>query len=384
MDKREKIISLFGRYDNGKFFAKNRFLRSATWLAGSDEKNGAMSFAEISRTAEVAAGGAGTVITGAAYVSADGKFGIRQWGLHDDSRIEDVRKLSEAAHRQDSKLIVQLAHSGGQRDGSIIDGTAIIAPSETVHQGRTYSSKAMTKDDIKRVIADFVSAALRAKSGGADGVEIHGGHGFLFTQFLSPITNMRTDRYGGTLENRARILREAVREVKKAVGDNFPVWAKISISEGIEKGYGEEDGLAAAKLLLDDGIDGIEVSNGTIYSDALHMPSLVGVSAGESEAPSMEYAACLKKYAAPGQVIILTGGIRSLSSMADLIFEDKCDLLGMSRPFNAEPDLINRWAEEDSRPSACLSCNACFNTAAKGIIDCPIIRDRNEGFWDPL
>ena len=83
-------------------------------------------------------------------------------------------------------------------------------------------------------------------------------------------------------------------------------------------------------------------------------------------------------------MVILTGGLRSLSVMANLVYDGACDLLGMSRPFNAEPDLINRWAEEDSRPSACLSCNACFNTAVKKMIDCPIIRDRNEGFWDPL
>ena len=384
MDRREKIIALFGRYENGDFSAKNRFLRSATWLAGSDDTSGEMSFAEISRTAEVAAGGAGTVITGTAYVSPEGKFLPRQWGIHCDSRIKDVAKLSEAAHKYGSKLIVQLSHGGGQRNESVIGDTVTIGPSDLVHPGRNFSSKAMTADDIKRVRADFASAALRAKEGGADGVEIHAGHGFLFTQFLSPVTNIRDDSYGGALENRARFLREAVSDVKEALGSSFQVWVKLSISEGTECGYKAEEGINTAKLLLSDGADAIEVSNGTIYSDALHMPSVIGVSEGESEAPSKEYSLCLKKYAKQGQTIILTGGNRSLASMSDLVFDGFCDLLGMSRPFNAEPDLINRWAEEDSRPSACLSCNACFGTAAKGIVDCPIIRDRNEGFWDPL
>ncbi|MEG1800309.1 MAG: NADH:flavin oxidoreductase, partial [Synergistaceae bacterium] len=154
-------------------------------------------------------------------------------------------------------------------------------------------------------------------------------------------------------------------------------------AEGTREGYGAEEGISAALALLDAGADGIEVSCGAVYAGAQNAPSVIGVSAGESEAPFKEYAAEIKKKA-PNKTVILTGGLRSLPVMSNLIADGVCDLLGMSRPFNAEPDLVNRWAEEDSRPSACLSCNACFNTAVKKMIDCPILRDRNEGFWDAL
>lgn len=383
MEEHEKIIALFDSFKSPDFSAKNRFLRSATWLAAADEETGAITRAEVGRHAEVAFGGAGTVITGAAYISEEGKALKGQWGLHNDSRIGDVTALAEAVHKAGTKLIVQLCHAGGQRDMEIIKDTETLSPSGLEHPGRSFSTKAAAKDDLAKIINDFAAAAARAKAGGADGVEIHAGHGFLITQFLSLAINKRTDEYGGSLENRMRLIREILTAVRSSVGEGFPIWVKISIAEGTEDGYKADDGIKTAETLLADGADGIEVSCGAIYAGAQNIPSVIGVSAGESEAPFAKYAALLKK-SFPHKVVILTGGLRSLPVMANLICDGACDLLGMSRPFNAEPDLVNRWAEEDSRPSACLSCNACFNTAVKKMVDCPIIRDRNEGFWDPL
>ena len=384
MREHEKIIALFDSFESPNFSAKNRFLRSATWLAAADEETGAITRAEVGRHSEVAFGGAGTVITGAAYISEEGRALKGQWGLHNDQRIGDVTALAEAVHKAGTKLIVQVCHAGGQRDPEIIKKTETLSPSGLEHPGRSFPTKTVTKDDIAKIKNDFAAAAARAKAGGADGVEIHAGHGFLITQFLSPMINRRTDEYGGSLENRMRLIREILSSVRSAVGERFQVWLKISIAEGTEFGYKAEDGIKTAETLLADGADGIEVSCGTIYAGAQNAPSVIGVSAGESEAPFAQYAAALKKSSSPDKVVILTGGLRSLSVMANLVYDGVCDLLGMSRPFNADPDLINRWAEEDSRPSACLSCNACFNTAVKKMIDCPIIRDRNEGFWDPL
>ena len=215
-------------------------------------------------------------------------------------------------------------------------------------------------------------------------MEIHGGHGFLLTQFLSPSINRREDQYGGTFENRSRIFFEILDKVREATGKDISIWFKISIAEGTEGGYGAEEGKALSIALLKKGADGIDVSSGTSYSGALNSPTILGVSAGESEAPFMEYSKEIKKFTSEGQLVILTGGLRSLPVMAELIGNGTCDLLAMSRPFIAEPDLINRWIEEDSRPTACISCNACFKTAKYGLIDCPILRDRNEGNWDPL
>lgn len=384
MDKAEKIHSLFYGFERPSFKTINRFVRSATYLGGADEQTGEMSIAEIQKYAEIAAGGAGTLITGLAFISPEGKSFKKEWGLHTDDRINDVSRLSEEVHKFGSNLIVQLCHGGGQRESSVADGTISFSPSGGKHPKCDFDTTPLSKHDIRKVAEDFAAAALRAKKGGADGVEIHAGHGFLLTQFLSPSTNKRKDQYGGSLENRSRIFYEILEDVRKAVGESFNIWFKISMAEGTEGGYDHEDGTALSIGLLKRGADGIDVSYGTSYAGAMNSPSPIGISAGESEAPFAEYARELKKHASDRQIIILTGGLRSLPVMAELIHNGTCDLLAMSRPFIAEPDLINRWREEDTRPTACISCNACFKTAKYGLIDCPVLRDRNEGNWDPL
>lgn len=384
MDKTEKIHSLFYGFERFNFKSRNRFVRSATWLGGADDNTGEISIREIQKHAEIAAGGAGTLITGLAFINPEGKSLPGEWGLHTDDRINDVSKLSEAVHKFGSNLIVQICHGGGQRENSIAEKTISFSPSGGIHPMCDFETIPLSKDDIRKIVTDFAAAALRAKKGGADGVEIHAGHGFLLTQFLSPSINKRNDEYGGTLKNRSRIFYEILEELRSSVGEHFNVWFKISIAEGIKNGYGAQDGIDLSVDLLKNGADGIDVSSGTTYAGAMNCPTALGVSAGESEAPFAAYAKELKKHTSDRQIIILTGGLRSLPVMAELIHGGTCDLLSMSRPFIAEPDLINRWREEDSRPSACISCNACFKTSKYGMIECPILRDRNEGNWDPL
>lgn len=379
MEHRAASIALLDPVETGNFTAPNRFVRAATSLATA--RDGVAGAAEAGRIAELAGGGIGTIISGAAFVSPRGSFSSRQWGLDRNERTGDVSLLAEAAHKRGAKFVVQIAHAGGQRDFS--DGEAV-SPSGLPHPGSETPTRALSLSDIAGIKEDFASAALRAKRGGADGVQIHGAHGGLLTQFMSPLINRRTDRYGGSPENRGRILSEIYDEVRAAVGKDFPIWYKISVSEGIEGGFTEEEGAGAAITLLAAGADGIEVSSGTAYSTAGMIPSMIGVSAGESEAPFRSAAKKIKKHASPEQLIILTGGIRSLAAAAALIRGEVCDLIGMSRPLIAEPDLINRWYEEDSRPSACISCNACGKNQAHGSIDCPVLRDRNEGNWSPL
>ncbi len=381
---REKIIRLFKPFENGAFPVRNRFVRAATYLGACDDATGRATAAAISRQAETAAGGAGTVISEFAYISPEGKAAPKQWGIDGGDAVADVRRLAAAIHGAGSKLVVQICHAGGARRSSFAKGLPAYSPSGGKYPGSDITAKAMTEEDIEKVRRDFAAAAKRAQEGGADGVEIHGAHGYLLTQFLSPLLNRRTDRYGGSFDNRLRLAREVCAAVREAVGPDFPVWIKLSAAEGAEGGYGPDEGIKAAVALLRDGVNVVEVSSGTSYAASGHTPSVVGVSAGESEAPFAPYAAEIKALAPAGALVLLTGGLRSLPVMAALLEDGVADLFGLSRPFNAEPDLINRWAEDDARPSACISCNACFKTAAYGVIDCPIMRDRQEGEWDPL
>ncbi len=192
-------------------------------LAELMSATGEISFAEIKRLTEIAAGGAGTLITGLAYISPEGKSLNGQWGLHTDDRIKDVARLTESAHNFGSNLIVQICHGGGQREASVARRSKSFSPSGGIHPGCDFTTDPLSKDGIRKITEDFAAAALRAKKGGADGVEIHAGHGFLLTQFLSPSINKRDDEYGGSLENRSRIFYEILASVRQAVGDGFNI-----------------------------------------------------------------------------------------------------------------------------------------------------------------
>ncbi|OUO93982.1 hypothetical protein B5F39_04765 [Cloacibacillus sp. An23] len=381
--EREKIQRLFKSFQHGKFSARNRFVRAAAWLGCCDGESGALTPSAVSRAAEAAAGGAGTVVSEFAYVSREGRAATRQWGLDGERGAEEVRRLAQAVHAHGSRLIVQICHAGGLLSSAFAEGAGV-SPSGVTMPGCDTGSRAMTRDDIERVLGEFAAAALRAKEGGADGVEIHGAHGFLVTQFLSPLFNKRTDEYGGSAENRARFLRELCAGVRAAVGGDFRLWVKLSVNEGMDGGYGPDDGTLAALAALASGADAVEVSSGADYTPAAHRPSVVGVSAGESEAPFAPYARMIRERAPEDAVVILTGGLRSLPVIAGLLDEGAADMFGLCRPFIAEPDLVNRWAEDDARPSACVSCNACLKTAARGPVSCPVMRDREEGEWAPL
>lgn len=376
---RKKIQQLFMPFDNSVFPMRNRFVRAATYLAACDAKTGRVTPAAISRAVETAAGGAATVITEYAYVSREGRAASKQWGLDCDDAIGEVRQLADAIHSVNSKLVVQVCHAGGMRSLDIAAGYTTYTPSGGIYPGYPggdAETQAMTEEDIQKVCRDYASAALRAKKGGADGVEIHAAHGYLLTQFLSPFINHRKDRYGGSFENRLRITREVYAAVRAAVGDDFSVWIKMSVTDGAKDGYGPDEGIEAALTLLNDGVNVFEVSSGATYGEAKHMASVVGVSAGKSEAPFAPYAAKIKARAPKDRLVLLTGGLRSVPVIAALMEDGVADIFGLCRPFNAEPNIVNRWAEDDTRPSACISCNACFKTAEYGVINCPITRKR--------
>lgn len=371
---REKIKQLFLPFDNSVFPMRNRFVRAATYLAACDAESGRATPAAISRQVETAEGGAATVISEYAYVSREGKAARRQWGLDCDEAIGEVRQLADAIHGVNSKLVVQICHAGGARSSEIAGGYTTYTPSGGMYPGGDAPTQAMTEEDIQKVCRDYASAALRAKKGGADGVEIHAAHGYLLTEFLSPIINRREDRYGGSFENRLRITREVYAAVRAAVGDDYPVWIKMSVTEGAKDGYSSDEGIEAALMLLNDGVNVFEVSSGTSYAEAKHVASVVGVTAGKSEAPFAPYAAKIRARAPKDKLVLLTGGLRSVPVIAALMEDRVADIFGLCRPFNAEPNIVNRWAEDDTRPSACISCNACFKTAEYGVINCPITR----------
>jgi 2,4-dienoyl-CoA reductase-like NADH-dependent reductase (Old Yellow Enzyme family) len=230
-------------------------------------------------------------------------------------------------------------------------------------------------DDIREVVEDFGQAARRAKKAGFDGVQIHAAHGYLLSQFLSPVFNRRLDEYGGSLQNRLTFILEVVERVRGAAGRDYPVLIKLNCEDGLEGGLTPDDFLEAALLIRNAGVDAIEVSGGTLASGKLS-PSRTGIDTVEKEAYFRQAAR------AAGEVthlpVLLVGGIRSFELAEKIVMGGSADYISMSRPFIREPALVNRWKAGDLRRAACISVNKCFGPAMKGEgLYCPV--DRSGG-----
>jgi 2,4-dienoyl-CoA reductase-like NADH-dependent reductase (Old Yellow Enzyme family) len=269
--------------------------------------------------------------------------------------------MTAAVHNQRGKIICQLAHAGFFGNEKL-SGQTPMAPSavEGIAEGMR---KEMTIEDIHKVIEAFAMAARRAKIAGFDGVQIHGAHGYLLSEFISPKFNHRTDEYGGSIENRARLPLAVLQAIREAVGADYPVLIKLNCKEFVDDGLQPEEFVQVGKMLADAGIDAIEVSGGLPVSPKTR-PSQLGINREEKEAYFQEEAKALRKET--DVTIILVGGNRSFHIAERLVVEGVADYISMSRPFIREPRLINRWKAGDLTKAACLSDNMCFKPALKG------------------
>jgi 2,4-dienoyl-CoA reductase-like NADH-dependent reductase (Old Yellow Enzyme family) len=222
----------------------------------------------------------------------------------------------------------------------------------------------MLPEEIRRVVDAFGKSAVRAEKAGFDGVQIHAAHGYLLSQFLSPFFNKRSDAYGGSLENRLRIVLEVFQGIKGQVGADFPVMIKMNAQDFLEGGLSMDEALNAATVLAEVGIDAIELSGGTPYSG-----KRTPVRTGKLESPDDEVfylheaGAYKKRVTAP---LMLVGGIRSFEVAERLVDEGTTDYVSLCRPLIREPDLIQRWKSGDLRKSACISDNGCFKPGRAG------------------
>lgn len=338
----------------------NRFVRSATW-EGMATPDGAPTEQLVELMAELASGGVGLIVTGHAYVRKEGQAGPRQLGIHRDDLVPGLRHMVEEVHRRGGKIVVQLAHAGIQAAHKLT-GMEPLGPSAPSTQDSV--GRPMSVEEIGELVLAFGEAASRAMEAGFDGVQMHSAHGYLLSQFLSPFFNRRTDHYGGTLENRARALLEAVDRVRAVVGEQRPILVKMNSEDFLKGGLTLEESVQVAQMLARHGVDAIEVSGGMRLAGPQFMPSRLGIKEHRQEAYFREAARAFKR--AVPVPIILVGGIRSLE-VAQSLLEDGCaDYISMSRPFIREPWLVNRWKGGDTRRAFCLSDNQCFGPAQAG------------------
>jgi 2,4-dienoyl-CoA reductase-like NADH-dependent reductase (Old Yellow Enzyme family) len=270
---------------------------------------------------------------------------------------------------------MQLVHAGGQTDAATA-GQQTIAPSSVAVEQFPEIPSEMSQGDIDQVAAAFGAGAKRAKDYGFDGVQLHGAHGYLINQFLSPLTNRRTDKYGGDIENRCRFLMEVYSAVRNKVGNEYPVMIKLNGADNLEGGLELVDAVFAARKLDEEGIDGIEVSGGTPVSGD-RTPARIKIKEPKQEAYNIDLALQIKNVVKCP--VMSVGGFRSFEVADRAVSLRGIDYIAMARPFIREPNLAGRWQQGNRSPAACISCNGCFKPGLKeGGIYCVVQKKEDE------
>ena len=338
----------------------NRFVRSATW-EGMATETGAVTPKLLETMTALARGGVGLIISSHAYVRPEGQASPWQLGVYADDLIDGLSAMTTAIHDCGGKITLQLAHAGNFAAESLIQQPPFVVSdySELSDSPR----REMTAQDIRDLVDAFAQAACRAKSAGFDGVQIHAAHGYLLSQFLSPIFNRRQDEYGGEAEHRARIHVDILRAIRETVGQDYPILIKLNCQDFAENGLSLEDSVRIARLLTDAGYDAIELSGGLLTNRKLS-PCRSGINSPDKEAYFKEEAQVFKREI--DVPLILVGGVRSLEVAEELVQHEVADYVSMSRPFIREPALINRWQSGDRHKSSCKSDSLCFKPALKG------------------
>lgn len=325
---------------------KNRIIRSATWEQLADE-DGMPTKELLDIYEDLSSKDVGTIITGYAYVIKDEQPNPGMMGIYDDKFIEAYKPLTELVHKNNCNIIMQIVYGGSSTRFNTKSRT-IWGPSEVENPSSKITPKEISKNEIKLLINAFADSALRAKKSGFDGVQLHGAHGYLYSQFLSPFFNKREDEYGGSIENRARIIFETLEAIRDKVGEDFPVFIKINSRDYFEGGLDFEDCLWVCKELSSLGIDGIEISGGGVDKTR------------DSEAYYLKEATEIaKSISVP---VILVGGNRTPSDMEKILNNTQISYLSMSKPFLREYDLVSRWKSGNLEKSKCITCNQCFKT----------------------
>ena len=339
----------------------NRFVRSATNMSMAAE-DGSPNPDLIDAIGQLAKGEVGLIITGLANVTKGGKVVPGMLGCHGDHLLPGLKQLTRAVHEFSGKIVMQIAHGGifsalGNPD---LTGEPALGPSPLPTEQTIFGREA-TKDEIKSIVSGFAAAAVRVKKAGFDGVQIHAAHSFLLSQFLSPYFNKRTDEYGGSLENRARLLLDVVEAVRSATGEQFAILVKINSIDNLEDGFSNEDMLEAGSLLERAGVDAIELSGGTAIGYAL---ADYEISFSPTKNKTVYYRQAAEQYKNRINVpLMLVGGIRTFEEAEELVESGVTDYIALCRPLIREPDLIARWRNGDRRKADCLSDNGCAQPA---------------------
>ncbi|TGK30531.1 NADH:flavin oxidoreductase/NADH oxidase family protein [Leptospira yasudae] len=288
-------------------------------------------------------GGAGLLLTGNAMVDPTALTGPGNVIIRDQGKLDHFKRWAEAGKSGGSKIWMQINHPGRQVF-SFISETPVAPSAVKVHiPGRMFAKvfgtpRALTEDEIKKIIDRFIQAAVIAEKAGFDGIEVHGAHGYLINQFLSPLTNLRKDQWGGSLENRARILLEIVNGIRASTQKEFGVGVKLNSADFQGGGFAEEDAIQVIQMLNQSKLDLLEISGGNYESPAMQGGESNGTR--KREAYFLDFAKKARSIAK--MPLMSTGGFRSKNIMENAITSGAIDLIGIAAPFAFDPDCASR------------------------------------------
>jgi 2,4-dienoyl-CoA reductase-like NADH-dependent reductase (Old Yellow Enzyme family) len=397
--RKESIVFTPARI--GQLEIKNRLVRSATYENAATREGEVCDFlVDLYRT--LSKGGVGLIITSVASVYSEARqmhFGMR---VDSDSFIPGLKKIPRVIKEiaQDCKVMLQLGHPGrqviNQEDAikllpvlpraylayiqrhpelmlplkeapHVVEPTAPSAIYDATF-GRT--PRVLTTDEIEEIVEAFAEGVRRAQEAGFDGAQVHAAHGYLLSSFLSPRTNQRKDQYGGSTENRTRVVKDIYQRARRRVGDGFPILIKINTTDFLPGGTDLNEAVQVGKLLSEIGFAAIETSGGmweavTRKQEELGWPPVIlpeartGIKDQDQEAYFLPGAKALKEKT--NATIILVGGLRSFSKIEEVLTSKVADFVSMSRPLIRQPDLPILWQSgEESDKAECISCNACM------------------------
>ena len=397
---------------------KNRVFRSN--VSGRfDNYDGSGNQARINWEVKFAKGGVGAIVSSFVPVLLRGRIVPNYAMIDNDRHIPFWRAVGKAVHEHDCRFILQLSHSGRQRDIPGVEIALGLSSTSKSDPSHGFRCQAMTTADIKEAVNAFAEGARRAREAGLDGVELHGANGYLITQFLSSAINDRKDEYGGSLENRARFVLEVVRAIRKRVGSDFHLQMKISAVEHADAvsffGIGPagntlDDSVRVCQWLVEAGVDAIHVSTGAFFphpcnpaGSDLPVEELVKtydtmISSGDlgfrnyvlfrtapdiarhqwqSTVPAPEKIEGLnlpearKIKAAVNVPVICTGGFQTASVIAAAIERGDCDAVSAARPLIANNDLVEIFRRgQDRADRPCTYCNRCLVNVVENPLGC--------------
>jgi 2,4-dienoyl-CoA reductase-like NADH-dependent reductase (Old Yellow Enzyme family) len=370
----------------------NRIVKCATYETRC--RDGLVTDALIDWHREFAAGGVAMTTLAYCSASADGRTFRDQIWMRPEA-VPGLRRFTDAIHAEGAKAAIQIGHAGWFADPKAT-GTRPLGPSGTFSIHAQRFARAMTEADLDRVERDFAAAARLAVDAGFDGLEIHVGHGYLLSQFLSPYNNRRRDEYGGSLDNRARYPRRVVQAVRGAAGRGVAIWAKLNMDDGFAGGLAVADGIATAVLLeRDSQLDALQLTGGHTTKTPMYLmrgPSpldeLFARERSRVRRAFLRLGARLmmrnyafeeafflplaRRFRAAVRIpLMLLGGVNEQATMERAVGEG-FDVLAIGRALIRQPDLVRRIAAGDFDASLCTHCNRCVAYVGHAPTCCPL------------